>query len=75
MMDHEDRNTAEPVECAGRPCIRGLRLRVADVLDMLAGGMTAEDILAHHPSLEREDIAACLRCAAGWLGHPVLRAS
>lgn len=75
MMPLDERVTSDPSVCGGRPCIRGLRIRVTDVLDMLAGGMTADEILADHPSLERDDIAACLQYAARWLDHPVLRAS
>jgi len=52
-----------------------MRVRVADVLDMLAGGSTADEILVEYPYLEREDISACLVFAARWLDHPVLRAS
>jgi uncharacterized protein (DUF433 family) len=50
--------------CGGRPTIRGLRVTVADVLEMLAGGMSTDDILGDFPYLEREDIAACLHFAA-----------
>ncbi len=73
--DLTERITVDPELCGARPCIRGLRIRVSDVLDMLAAGMTADDILRDYPYLEREDIAACLRFAAHWLNHPVLRAS
>ena len=58
------RITLVPGVCGGRPTIRGLRVAVADVLELLAGGMTTEDILADYPYLEREDIAACLDFAA-----------
>lgn len=50
--------------CGGRPTIRGLRIAVADVLEMLAGGMSHDEILGDYPYLEREDIAACLDFAA-----------
>ncbi|MBK8695065.1 MAG: DUF433 domain-containing protein [Deltaproteobacteria bacterium] len=60
----EFRITLVPGVCGGRPTIRGLRVAVADVLELLAGGMTTEDILADYPYLEREDIAACLDFAA-----------
>lgn len=69
------RITIDSGVCGARPCIRGLRIRVSDVLDMLASGMDADDILREYPYLEREDIAACLQFAARWLNHPVLRAS
>ena len=74
-MQEPERITIDPAVCGGRPCIRGLRVRVSDILDMLASGQTAEEILGEFPYLEREDIAACLRYAASWLNHPVLRAS
>lgn len=59
--------------CGGRPSIRGLRIRVKDVLDLLAAGATREEILADYPYLEAEDIAAVLEFAARQNGHPVLR--
>lgn len=60
--------------CGGRPTIRGLRVRVNDVLEMLASGMTEADILEAFPYLEAEDIKASLRYAARNLDHPVLTA-
>lgn len=60
----EFRITLVPAVCGGRPTIRGLRVAVADVLEILAGGMTTEEILAEYPYLEREDIAACVDFAA-----------
>lgn len=53
------RITINPEQCHGRPCIRGLRIRVADILEMLAGGIAAEEILADFPDLEPDDIRAC----------------
>ena len=66
------RITIDSVQCGGRPCIRGMRIRVKDVLDMLAEGTTAEEILADYPDLEPEDIRACLAHAATYFDHPVL---
>ena len=60
MAEVFDRITVEPGKCGGRPCIRGMRIRVTDILDMLAGGMTTEEILADYPYLEREDIEAAV---------------
>lgn len=54
-----------PDVCSGRPCIRGLRIRVKDMLDLLAAGATREEIMADYPYLEGEDIAAVLEFAAG----------
>jgi uncharacterized protein (DUF433 family) len=64
MTDHTDRITIEPGKRSGKPCIRGLRITVSDVLEYLASGMTEEEILADFPELEGEDIRACLVFAA-----------
>ncbi len=63
-MDPNKIITIEPGKRSGKPCIRGLRITVYDVLDYLAGGMTEDDILADFPELTREDIRACLAFAA-----------
>lgn len=63
-MDWRDRITIEPGKRSGKPCIRGMRITVGDVLDYLASGMTEEEILADFPYLEREDIRAALAFAA-----------
>ncbi len=59
-----NRITSNPRQCGGRPCIRGMRIRVKDVLDMLAGGATEAEILQDYPYLEAEDIRACLEYAS-----------
>jgi len=64
MMDHTARITIEPGKRSGKPCIRGLRITVSDVLEYLASGMSEEEILADFPELESEDIRACLVFAA-----------
>ena len=56
-----NRITFNPDQCGGRPCIRGMRIRVTDVLDLLANGLSFEDILEEMPDLETEDIVACLQ--------------
>jgi uncharacterized protein (DUF433 family) len=61
--------------CGGRPCIRGLRVRVKDILDLLAHGASVEEILTDYPYLERDDIVAALQYAAAQLDHPVLHAA
>ena len=61
--------------CGGRPCIRGLRIRVKHVLDLLAAGATREEILADHPYLEADDVTAVLEFAARQNDHPVLRSA
>jgi uncharacterized protein (DUF433 family) len=68
------RITVRPEQCGGRPCIRGMRIRVIDVLQQLAAGDTAEQILADFPFLEADDIAACLLYAARRLDHPTVAA-
>jgi uncharacterized protein (DUF433 family) len=72
MTSEIHRITFEPDKCGGRPCIRGYRLRVKDVLDMLAGGATPAEILTDYPFLEPADIRACLEYAATQVDHPVL---
>jgi uncharacterized protein (DUF433 family) len=67
-----ERITINPAQCGGRPCVRGMRIRVKDVLDLLAAGVSEADILADYPDLEREDIRACLQYAATYLDHPVV---
>ena len=69
-----DRITSDPEQCGGRPCIRGLRIRVSDVLDLLANGLSPDEILEELPDLEREDIHASLRFASRRLDHPVIAA-
>ncbi len=59
-----ERITIEPGKAGGRPCIRGLRVRVQDVLEMLAAGMTSAEVLAEYPYLEADDIRAALAYAA-----------
>ncbi len=72
MTNLLDRITIDSEQCGGRPCIRGMRIRVTDVLDLLASGLSAEQILEEMPDLEREDIQASLRYASQRLDHPVI---
>ncbi len=72
-MSELGRITINPDQCGGRPCIRGLRVRVKDILDLLASGATHEEILADYPYLEPGDITAALEFAAKQADHPVLR--
>ncbi|MBK9989967.1 MAG: DUF433 domain-containing protein [Verrucomicrobia bacterium] len=69
------RITIEADKCGGRPCIRSYRLRVKDVLELLAHGASWEEILADYPFLEADDIRASLEFAAAQNDHVVLRAS
>jgi uncharacterized protein (DUF433 family) len=74
MTDILNRITIDPAVCGGRPCIRGMRIRAKDILDMLAGGVTREEILTDYPYLENLDITAALEYAARGAGHPVIAA-
>ncbi len=72
-MNEATRITVDPGQCGGRPCIRGLRIRVSDVLALLASGADRDEILADFPLLEDADITAALEYAARLSDHPVLR--
>ena len=66
------RITIEAGKCGGRPCIRGTRMRVVDVLELLSAGASSEEILQDYPTLEREDILAAIEYAARQTDHVVL---
>lgn len=72
MAAISERITIDPQQCGGRPCVRGMRIRVADVLDLLANGLTPEQVIEELPDLELEDVQACLRYASNRISHPVL---
>jgi uncharacterized protein (DUF433 family) len=72
MPDVLERITMNPKQCGGRPCIRGMRIRVSDVLDLFAAGLSAAQILDDMPDLEADDLKAALIYAARKLDHPVL---
>ena len=74
MTEVSERITVDPNQCGGRPCIRGMRIRVVDVLDLLASGLTAQEVIAELPDLEVADIEAALRFASRRLNHPILAA-
>jgi uncharacterized protein (DUF433 family) len=74
MVEELDRITINPDQCGGRPCIRGMRIRVVDILDLYAAGLSAEQILEEMPDLERDDLKAALQYAARRMDHPVLAA-
>ncbi len=73
MNSRLERITSDPAVMGGRPCIRGLRVRVTDILDMLAGGASRREILDDYPYLEDEDIAAALEFAAQQSDHPIIK--
>jgi uncharacterized protein (DUF433 family) len=64
-----DRITVNPNQCGGRPCIRGMRIRVVDVLDLFVAGLSVEQILEEMPDLEQEDLQACLQFVRHRLYH------
>jgi len=72
-LERLSRITVEEGKCGGRPCIRGLRMRVKDVLELLSAGASFEEILKDYPFLEREDILAAIDYAALQTDHAVLR--
>ena len=74
MVEFAHRITVDPEQCGGRPCIRGMRIRVSDVLDLLANSLTPEQVLEELPDLELEDIRASLKFASRRLDHPVVAA-
>ena len=63
MSSISDRITVDAERCGGKPCIRGMRIRVVDVLDLLAAGLSRDEVLNEMPDLEPEDIDAALACA------------
>ncbi len=73
LKDLESRITMDPVMCGGRPCIRGMRIRVSDVLDLLASGLSTSEILEEMPRLTEEDVRACLVYASRRIDHPKVR--
>ena len=75
MENISERITINPNQCGGRPCIRGMRIRVSDVLDLFAAGLTKEQILEELPDLETGDLDAALQFAARRIDHPILVAA
>ena len=71
MNDWQRRITINPDQCGGRPCIRGLRIRIIDILDLMAAGLSSDEIIEELPDLEKEDILAALKYASRKLNHPV----
>ena len=71
-VNYANRITFDPEQCGGRPCIRHYRIRVKDVLDMMAAGVSEAEILKDYGFLEPEDIRACLEFAAEQVNYPVL---
>jgi uncharacterized protein (DUF433 family) len=74
-MELIERITIEPGKRSGRPCVRGIRITVSDVLQLLSEGLTTEQVLEQMPDLEPDDVNACLSYAARYMDHPRLVAS
>ena len=74
-LERLNRITVEEGKCGGRPCIRGYRIRVSDILELLGAGASIDEVLADHSFLEREDVLAALDYAAHQADHPILLAS
>ena len=69
-----ERITVDSEQCGGRPCVRGMRIRVGDVLDLLANGLSPAEVVEEMPDLELEDVHASLRFASRRLNHPIIAA-
>ncbi|MEZ5978466.1 MAG: DUF433 domain-containing protein [Planctomycetota bacterium] len=74
MTEIAPRITVDPEQCGGRPCVRGMRIRVTDVLDLLASGLTSQQVVEELPDLELDDVAAVLKFASQRLDHPYFAA-
>ncbi len=74
MLTLLERITTNPKQCGGRPCVRGMRIRVSDVLDLFAAGLDSAQILEEMPDLEPDDLKACITYARRRIDHPVFAA-
>lgn len=74
VVEIMDRITVDPEQCGGRSCVRGMRIRDTDVLDLLASGLSQTEVLEEMPALAKEDIESCLRFASAKVNHPILAA-
>ena len=72
MNEISERITSNPKQCGGRPCIRGMRIRVTDVLDLIEAGLSFDQILSELPDLEVDDIKASVAYARRSVDHPVI---
>ncbi len=75
MSELLKRITIDPEVCGGRPTIRGMRIRVQDIIELLASGASREEILEDYPYLENDDISAALKYAARYLDHTIIQAA
>jgi len=74
MSEWRERITVNPEQCGGRPCIRGMRIRVMDVLELYAAGLNETQIIEEMPDLEIEDLRAVMRYVSSRIDHPVIAA-
>ncbi len=74
MNETTSRITVNPEQCGGRPCIRGMRIRVVDILDLMASGLSQKDVLVEFPDLEEQDIVAAIKYARTKIDHPIVAA-
>ncbi len=74
MEELVKRITFDPEKCGGRPCIRGMRIRVSDILDLYSAGLSSEQIIKEMPDLEQEDLKAALIYASRKIDHPIIAA-
>jgi len=72
MGTMKERITINPEQCGGQPCIRGMRIRVIDVLDLLSSGLSVKEILSELPDLESEDIKSAIQFARNRINHPII---
>ncbi|MDQ8196297.1 DUF433 domain-containing protein [Coraliomargarita sp. SDUM461004] len=72
IMEYIDRITIESGKCGGRPCVRGMRIGVVDVLDLLTNGLSFDEVLKELPDLELDDIKACVTYARNRMDHAVI---
>ena len=75
QLQQDEIITVNPKQCGGMPCIRGLRIRVTDVLELLANGMSVSEIISELPDLTESDVYACLKYASEKINHPRLAGS
>jgi uncharacterized protein (DUF433 family) len=74
-QEHLARIIIDDAQCGGRPCLRGMRIRVTDILELLSSGASIEEIVDDYPGLEREDVLASVQYAARQTDHAVLRSA
>ena len=70
-----NRITVNPNQCGGKPCVRSMRIRVTDVLELISNGLTIQQVVQELPDLEKDDVTACIKYAMAKINHPVLHAA